>query len=66
MKESKKVEFDEGVRRDWDQRIEAVKSAIKSGEMPFKNPPPEWTDELLISTAQKLVLAHLDSNAKLN
>lgn len=58
--------FDEVDREDFRQRIKAVKAAIKSGEMPFKNPPSEWTEELLISTARKFVLAHLNSNAKLN
>lgn len=66
MKESEKVRYDKGVREDFRQRMEAVKAAVRTGEIPFNNPPSDWTDELLNIAALKLVLAHLDSNAKLN
>ena len=70
MNKLEQARFDEGVREDFRQRIKAVKAALKegifSGEMPFDIPPSEWTEELLISTARKFVLAHLDSNAELN
>lgn len=57
---------DEVVRLDFRRRVEEMRQGICSGEVKFFNPPDEWTDKLLNTTALNCTLLLLAELSKWN